>query len=102
MKRYITHQFPNELKTYALLTLASVLTVVAVTFFLSVSGFSQHVFKTFIAEHPILNFIITPITFVVIIYFRNINIDKFFTIFLLIAILFTFPMMFKTNMFHIT
>jgi hypothetical protein len=33
MKRYITHQFPNELKTYALLTLASVLTVVAVTFF---------------------------------------------------------------------
>ncbi|VVM22483.1 Chloride channel protein [uncultured Gammaproteobacteria bacterium] len=71
MKRYITHQFPNELKTYALLTLASVLTVVAVTFFLSVSGFSQHVFKTFIVEHPILNFIITPITFVVIIYFAK-------------------------------
>jgi hypothetical protein len=71
MKRYITHQFPNELKTYALLTLASVLTVVAVTFFLSISGFSQHVFKTFIVEHPVLNFIITPITFVVIIYFAK-------------------------------
>jgi hypothetical protein len=31
----------KKLKTYALLTLASVLTVVAVTFFLSISGFSQ-------------------------------------------------------------
>jgi hypothetical protein len=64
-------QTANELKTYALLTLTSVLTVVAVTFFLSVSGFSQHVFKTFIVEHPILNFIITPITFVMIIYFAK-------------------------------
>ncbi|VVH60938.1 hypothetical protein BAZOLSSOX_1726 [uncultured Gammaproteobacteria bacterium] len=26
MKRYIAHHFPNELKTYALLTLSSVLT----------------------------------------------------------------------------
>jgi hypothetical protein len=40
------------LLTYVLLTLASILTVVAVTFFLSISGFSQHVFKTFIVEHP--------------------------------------------------
>jgi hypothetical protein len=31
MKRYIAHHFPNELKTYALLTLASVLTVVAIS-----------------------------------------------------------------------
>jgi hypothetical protein len=36
-----------------------------------IKGFSQHVFKTFIVEHPILNFIITPITFVVIIYFAK-------------------------------
>jgi H+/Cl- antiporter ClcA len=71
MKRYIAHHFPNELKTYALLTLASVLTVVAVTFFLSISGFSQHIFKTFIVEYPVLNFIITPITFVAIIYFAK-------------------------------
>ena len=38
---------------------------------MSVSGFSQHIFKTFIVEHPALNFIITPITFVAIIYFAK-------------------------------
>ncbi|WP_369178543.1 chloride channel protein [Candidatus Thiodubiliella endoseptemdiera] len=71
MKKYIAYHFPRELKTYALLTLASALTVVVITFFLSVSAFSQHAFKTFIVEHPALNFIITPITFVTIIYFAK-------------------------------
>jgi hypothetical protein len=71
MRRHLSYHFPSKVKTYVLLTLASILTVVAVTFFLSISGFSQHVFKTFIVEHPILNFIITPITFVVIIYFAK-------------------------------
>ncbi|CAC9583303.1 hypothetical protein, partial [uncultured Gammaproteobacteria bacterium] len=48
MRRYLSYHFPSEVKTYVLLTLASVLTVVVVTFFLSVSGFSQYIFKTFI------------------------------------------------------
>lgn len=71
MKKYIAYHFPRELKTYALLILASTLTVVVVTFFLSVSEFSQHFFKTLIAKNPILSFVITPITFVSIIYFTK-------------------------------
>lgn len=71
MKKYIAFHFPRELKAYALLTLASILTVVVLTFFLSVSESSQYAFKTFIVKHPALNFIITPITFVAIIYFAK-------------------------------
>ncbi|WXT99657.1 MAG: H(+)/Cl(-) exchange transporter ClcA [Catillopecten margaritatus gill symbiont] len=71
MKKYIESQFPHELKTYVSLILASILTVVAVTFFLEISEFSQHIFKSLIAKHPILSFVITPITFVSIIYFAK-------------------------------
>ncbi|SMN13343.1 Chloride channel protein [Bathymodiolus heckerae thiotrophic gill symbiont] len=71
MKKYIVHHFPRELKTYASLILASILTVIAITFFLQISEFSQHTFRVLIAQQPILSFIITPITFVSIIYFAK-------------------------------
>ncbi len=68
MRRYISHQFPSELKTYILLILASILTVVAIDFFLISSDYAQHTFKHLIAKSPHLSFVITPITFVLIIY----------------------------------
>jgi H+/Cl- antiporter ClcA len=68
MRRYISHQFPNELKTYISLILASLLTVVAIDFFLYSSDYAQHLFKQLIASQPELSFAITPITFVLIVY----------------------------------
>jgi len=68
MRRYISHQFPNELKTYISLILASLLTVVTIDFFLYSSDYAQHLFKQLIASQPELSFAITPITFVLIVY----------------------------------
>jgi H+/Cl- antiporter ClcA len=68
MRRYISHQFPNELKTYISLILASLLTVVAIDFFLYSSDYAQHLFKQLISSQPELSFAITPITFVLIVY----------------------------------
>ncbi len=71
MKKYIASQFPHELKTYISLILASILTVITIEIFLEISEFSQHTFKAFIVKNPALSFIITPITFVSIIYFAK-------------------------------
>lgn len=68
MRRYLSHQFPNELKTYVSLILASVLTVIAIDFFLLSSDYAQHTFKHLIAKNPALSFAITPITFILIVY----------------------------------
>ncbi|CAC9589026.1 Chloride channel protein [uncultured Gammaproteobacteria bacterium] len=68
MRRYISHQFPNEIKTYISLILASLLTVITIDFFLYSSDYAQHLFKQLIADKPILSFAITPITFVLIVY----------------------------------
>ncbi|MDB3869432.1 chloride channel protein [Candidatus Thioglobus sp.] len=68
MRRYLSHQFPNELKTYISLILASILTVIAIDFFLLSSDYAQHTFKHLIAKNPVLSFVITPITFVLIVY----------------------------------
>ena len=68
MRRYLSHQFPNEIKTYASLLLASLASVVVITFFLQVSDEAQHIFKNLIATRPYLSFIITPLIFVGIIY----------------------------------
>ncbi|KAA0445374.1 MAG: chloride channel protein, partial [Candidatus Thioglobus sp.] len=54
-----------------MLVLASVLTVLAVGFFLQISDFSQNIFKDFIGKHPLWSFFITPITFVAIISFAK-------------------------------
>jgi len=68
MRRYLSHQFPNEIKTYLSLIAASMLAVVAIDFFLLSSDFAQHTFKQLVAKKPALSLIITPITFVLIVY----------------------------------
>jgi len=68
MRRYLSHQFPNEIKTYVSLLLASLATVIVVTFFLQVSDEAQHIFKNLATTKPYLNFIVTPLVFVGIIY----------------------------------
>ena len=68
MRRYLSHQFPNEIKTYASLLLASIASVVIITLFLEVSDYAQHSFKSLIGTAPYLSLVITPIVFVGIIY----------------------------------
>jgi Chloride channel protein EriC len=68
MHRYLSHQFPNEIKTYASLLLASIASVIVITFFLEVSDYAQHSFKNLIGADPYLSFIITPIVFAGIVY----------------------------------
>jgi H+/Cl- antiporter ClcA len=68
MRRYLSHQFPNEIKTYVSLLLAGIASVIVITFFLEVSDYAQHSFKNLIGANPYLSFIITPIVFVGIVY----------------------------------
>ena len=68
MRRYLSHQFPNEIKTYVSLLLAGIASVIVITFFLEVSDYAQHSFKNLIGTDPYLSFIITPIVFVGIVY----------------------------------
>ena len=68
MRRYLSHQFPNEIKTYVSLLLAGIASVIVITFFLEVSDYAQHSFKNLIGANPYLSFIITPIVLVGIVY----------------------------------
>ncbi len=68
MRRYISHQFPNQLKTYTGLLLASIMVVITIDFFLMSSDYAQHSFKQLINKQPLLSFAITPITIVLIVY----------------------------------
>ncbi|MDC0390418.1 chloride channel protein [Candidatus Thioglobus sp.] len=68
MRRYISHQLPNQIKTYLSLILASIITVIAIDFFILSSDYAQHTFKHLIAKNPSLSLIITPVTFVLIVY----------------------------------
>ena len=68
MRRYISHQFPNQLRTYTGLLLASIMVVVTIDFFLMSSDYAQHNFKQLINKQPLLSFAITPITIVLIVY----------------------------------
>ncbi|BBB22903.1 chloride channel protein [Abyssogena phaseoliformis symbiont OG214] len=68
MKRYLSHQLPSRLKTYTSLILSSIITVIAIDFFLASSDYAQHTFKHLIASKPYLSFAITPIVFVLIVY----------------------------------
>ncbi len=45
MKRYILHQFPVKPRTYIALLLASLLTVVVITFFIEITDYAQLLFK---------------------------------------------------------
>lgn len=68
MRRYLSYQFPNKIKTYASLLLASIASVIVITFFLEVSDYAQHSFKNLIGANPYLSFVITPIVFASIVY----------------------------------
>ncbi|HCJ13535.1 MAG TPA: chloride channel protein, partial [Gammaproteobacteria bacterium] len=57
MRRYLSHQFPNEIKTYVSLLLAGIASVIVITFFLEVSDYAQHSFKNLIGANPYLSFI---------------------------------------------
>ena len=71
MRRYLAYQFPNEAKTYLSLIFASFVSVVAITFFLDSSDYAHHQYKILTAQSPYLNFILTPITFALVIYFTK-------------------------------
>jgi len=68
VKRFVLHQLPNEPKTYLSLLLASLASVVIITFFLQTSDYAQHLFKSIVADKPYLSLLITPIVFVLIVY----------------------------------
>jgi len=48
--------------------LASLLTIIVNTFFIEISEFSQQLYKHTVKEKPLLSLIITPLTYVSIIY----------------------------------
>ena len=76
MKRYILHQFPVKPRTYIALLLASLFTVVVITFFLEITDYAQLLFKQKARNYPLLSLIITPITYVGIIYFTKLYFQR--------------------------
>ena len=76
MKRYILHQFPVKPQTYIALLLASLFTVVVITFFLEITDYAQLLFKQKARNHPLWGLIITPITYVGIIYFTKLYFQR--------------------------
>ena len=41
MRRFVLHQFPIRLQTYLAILLASLLTIIVITFFIEISEFAQ-------------------------------------------------------------
>jgi len=74
MKRYLSHQFPSRPQTYLAIVLASLLTIIVITFFIEISEFAQDLFKRTVYENPLLSLVITPLAYVSVIY-----IAKFYT-----------------------
>jgi len=68
MKRFVLHQFPIRLQTYLAILLASLLTIIVITFFIEISEFAQQAYKSTVKENPLLSFIITPFAYVSVIY----------------------------------
>lgn len=71
MKKQLQFHFPNNLKTYFFLILASVISVFVIDIFLNISEFAQHYFKQINKTYPWLTFIITPLGFTMIIWFAK-------------------------------
>ena len=74
MKRFVLHQFPIRFQTYLAILLASLLTIIVITFFIEISEFAQKIYKHTVQENPLLSLIITPLAYVAVIY-----IAKFYT-----------------------
>ncbi len=68
MKRFVLHQFPIRLQTYLAILLASLLTIIVITFFIEISEFAQQAYKSTVKENPFLSLIITPLAYVSVIY----------------------------------
>ena len=68
MKKYISHQFPRELKIYATLLVASITTVIAIFSFLQIAEYSHFLFQNIVKDNTYLNLLITPLIFITIIY----------------------------------
>jgi len=68
MKRYVLYQFPSKPQTYLVILLASLLTIIVITFFIEISEYAQHLYKQTVRERPLLGLIITPLTYVGVIY----------------------------------
>ena len=75
MKRYILHQFPVKPRTYIALLLAILFTVV-IAFFIEITDYVQLLFKQKARNYPLLSLIITPITYVGIIYFTKLYFQR--------------------------
>ena len=76
MKRYILHQFPVKPRTYIALLLAILFTVVVIAFFIEITDYVQLLFKQKARNYPLLSLIITPITYVGIIYFTKLYFQR--------------------------
>ena len=68
MRRFVLHQFPIRLQTYLAILLASLLTIIVITFFIEISEFAQQLYKHTVKENPLLSLIITPFAYVSVIY----------------------------------
>jgi H+/Cl- antiporter ClcA len=68
MRRFVLHQFPIRLQTYLAILLASLLTIIVITFFIEISEFAQQAYKSTIKENPLLSLVITPFAYVSVIY----------------------------------
>jgi len=68
MRRFVLHQFPIRLQTYLAILLASLLTIIVITFFIEISEFAQQAYKSTVKENPLLSLVITPFAYVSVIY----------------------------------
>ncbi len=68
MRRYLSYQFPNELKTHATLLVASITTIIVVVIFLQLADYAYALFKNIIQNNIYFSFLITPLVFVIVIY----------------------------------
>ena len=68
MYRYLSHQFPSELKTYSALLIASITTIIAILAFLQVAEYAHALFANITKGNTYLNLLITPLVFVTVIY----------------------------------
>ncbi|SFV64369.1 Chloride channel protein [hydrothermal vent metagenome] len=69
MKKQLKYHFPQDLKSFVLLLIASIITIIVIDIFLQLSSFAQHSFKKINILYPWITFFITPIGFALIITF---------------------------------
>lgn len=68
MKKYISHQFPRELKIYITLLVASIATIIIILYFLQIAEYAHFIFQKIVKDNTYLNLLITPLIFITVIY----------------------------------